>query len=180
MTVSAYVVRMQDDTALVLVHKHKKLQMLMQAGGHIELSETPWSALAHELNEETGYSLTELSVLLPIATRLSLAAAIVHPTPLLVNTHKVNTEHLHTDLVYAFVARAIPAQAIGVGESDDVRWLTLEELKAEVDSGIALEDTYQIYHAIIATYLEAYEWVRADSFSIDDPLDLILPEVKMS
>ncbi len=33
----------------------------MQVGGHIELDETPWQAVEHELREESGYTLAELS-----------------------------------------------------------------------------------------------------------------------
>ncbi len=173
-TVSAYIVRMQDDEPLVLVHMHRKLGKLMQAGGHVELTETPWAALAHELAEETGYRLDELSVLQPMKNLPLLEHAVVHPVPLLVNTHRVNTEHYHSDLCYAFVARAVPAQAQAEGEADDIRWLTLAELQREVASGTALEDVYRIYAHIVTECLEQYEWVHADLFSTADPVDLVV------
>ena len=172
-TVSAYIVRMQDDEPLVLVHMHRKLGKLMQAGGHIELAETPWAALAHELAEETGYQLNELSVLQPTKQLPTLEHAVIHPVPLLVNTHRVNAEHYHSDLCYAFIARAIPARAQAEGEADDIRWLTLPELQCEVASGTALEDVYEIYTHIVTQCLERYEWVYADAFSIADPVDLV-------
>ena len=169
LTTSAYIVRMQDDEPLVLVHMHKRFGKLMQAGGHVELSETPWSALCHELKEETGYDLKDLSVLQPGGEQVRLTSAVTHPTPLLVNTHKVSDNHLHTDLCYGFVARTEPATAPGEGESHDLRWLTLSELKAEVENAVAFDDVYLIYKAIVEQYLEQYEWVHADEFSIDDP-----------
>ena len=105
-TVSAYIVRMQDDEPLVLVHMHRKLGKLMQAGGHIELAETPWAALAHELAEETGYQLNELSVLQPTKQLPTLEHAVIHPVPLLVNTHRVNAEHYHSDLCGGYTLEA--------------------------------------------------------------------------
>ncbi len=173
-TISAYIVRMQDDEPLVLVHMHRKLGKLMQAGGHIELNETPWASVAHELAEETGYRLNELSVLQPSKRVPSLEHAIVHPVPLLVNTHRVNIDHYHSDLCYAFIARAVPAQAQAEGEADDIRWLTLSELKEQVDAGIALDDVYQIYQHVVIECLEQYEWVHADTYSTAEPVDLVV------
>lgn len=170
-TTSAYIVRMQDDEPVVLVHMHRKFQKLMQAGGHIELTETPWAALAHELVEETGYTLGELSVLQPNAHRVTVANAVTHPTPFLVNTHKISADHYHTDLCYAFVARTTAAASPAEGESQDLRWLTMAELKAAVDDGTALEDMYGIYREIIDYALTEYEWVHADEFTTDEPQD---------
>lgn len=168
-TTSAYIVRMQDDEPLVLVHMHRKFGKLMQAGGHIELTETPWSAVAHELEEETGYRLSELSVLQPTPDKVTVKNAVVHPVPLLVNTHRISDEHFHTDLCYAFVARSVPQHAPAEGESEDLRWLTLPEYRQAVDEGTALEDAYDIYKLIVEQYLERYTWVHADEFTTDDP-----------
>jgi 8-oxo-dGTP pyrophosphatase MutT (NUDIX family) len=170
MTVSAYIVRMQDDVPMVLVHMHRKFQKLMQCGGHIELNESPWASIAHELTEETGYRLNELSVLQPTAKSIPLSSAVVHPVPVSMNTHRVNGDHLHSDLVYAFVANAAPHSAPAEGESQDIRWLSIDDLRAEVANGNALEDVFQIYETIITSYLEAYEWVPASDFELDDPV----------
>jgi 8-oxo-dGTP pyrophosphatase MutT (NUDIX family) len=170
LTTSAYIVRMQDDEPLVLVHMHRKFGKLMQAGGHVELAETPWAAMAHELQEETGYALSELSVLQPSANPFMLHDAVTHPVPTLINTHRVSDTHLHTDLCYAFIALAEPHEKPNEDESQDIRWLTLEELKQEVEVGVAFADVYQIYETIITRYLEQYEWVHADDFSVEDPI----------
>lgn len=172
MTTSAYIVRMQDDEPLVLVHMHKKFGKLMQAGGHIELTETPWATIAHELMEETGYVLGELSVLQPTAHRVFVENAVVHPTPFLVNTHKISDDHYHTDLCYAFVAQSEPSALPDEGESQDLRWLTMSELKSAVDDGAALEDMYQIYREIVDRGMLDYEWVHADEFTIDEPQEI--------
>ena len=57
MTVSAYIVRTDSAEPLCLVHMHRKIGKLAQIGGHIELNETPWQSIAHELEEESGYTL---------------------------------------------------------------------------------------------------------------------------
>ena len=176
-TISAYIVRMQDDEPLALVHMHRKFNKLMQAGGHIELTETPWAAVAHELAEETGYRLQELSVLQPTARNVQVTNAVVHPVPLLVNTHRISGNHFHTDLCYAFVARSQPLSRPAEGESTDLRWLTLPELHSAVSEGEAMADMAGIYEQTITRFLEAYEWVPADTFSIEDPDTLSAEEV---
>ena len=60
-TVSAFIVKV-DSTGepKLLLHHHKKLDVLLQPGGHIELTETPWAAIAHEIKEETGLEVTNI------------------------------------------------------------------------------------------------------------------------
>ncbi len=170
MTISAYIVRMQDDEPLCLVHMHRKYGMLMQPGGHIELSETPWGAMQHELKEETGYSLDELSVLQPSGMRITLDEKVVtHPLPLVINTHPVKNDHFHTDNSYAFVARSAPKNLPHEDESDDLRWLTLVELKQSVDDGLVYNNVFKIYEAVVTYYLEQYDWLPATDFQVSDP-----------
>ncbi len=49
MTVSIYIIHRVGDEWRCLVHMHRKLGFLMQVGGHIELDETPWQSVEHEL-----------------------------------------------------------------------------------------------------------------------------------
>lgn len=169
--VSAFIIRMQDDEPLCLVHLHRKYQRLMQPGGHIELTETPWGAMEHELQEETGYTLGELSVLQPAGLRLALDGPMVtHPLPLIIESHSVKDAHFHTNISYGFVARTEPLAKPAEGESEDIRWLTLSELKQFVDEGLIYENVYAVFHAIITHYLEAYDWLPATDFSVKTPL----------
>ena len=41
----------------VLLHRHKRLKMWLQPGGHLEARETPWQAALREAGEETGLQL---------------------------------------------------------------------------------------------------------------------------
>ena len=106
-----------------MLHMHRKFKMLMPPGGHIELDETPWAAVAHELTEETGYSLRDLKLWQPKMRLQAARGATVHPQPFASNTHAVNSQHYHTDLDYLFIAEAEPPRAPSEGESTDLRFI---------------------------------------------------------
>ena len=167
-TVSAYIVRTDEEEPLCLVHMHRKIGKLMQIGGHIELTETPWQSLAHELVEESGYSLDELQVVQHTADRVMEVASINHPTPFCVNTHSVGNGHFHSDLCYGFVANAPAKNAPAEGESADIRWLTISEMEAAVQKNEALEDMMQIYKYLVR-HLGTYALVAATDFSLEKP-----------
>ena len=56
-TVSAFIIRKDKNVNKLLLHRHKKLGKYIQIGGHVEVSENPIQALAHELKVESGYDL---------------------------------------------------------------------------------------------------------------------------
>ncbi len=169
MTISAYIVRKENDEWKCLVHFHKKVEILMQIGGHIELDETPWQTVAHELAEESGYSLGELRVAQYTADRLKEAGNITHPTPFTMNTHNVGNDHYHSDLCYGFIADELPKNSIAEDESADLRWLTFEELKDGAERGTVLKDVVNIYDFLLQ-HLEKMVLVNASDYSIDKPL----------
>ena len=123
-TVTAYIVRDDFETPRLLLHMHKKLGVLLAIGGHIELSETPWAAMAHEIEEEAGYTMDDLDVLQPKVRIGTYSDVVVHPQPLVMNTHDITADHFHSDTSYAFVAHGEPTGELGDGESADLRWLT--------------------------------------------------------
>jgi 8-oxo-dGTP pyrophosphatase MutT (NUDIX family) len=169
MTVSAYVIRMVDNEWKCLVHMHRKLGFLMQAGGHIEIDETPWQSVEHELREETGYLLDELSVL-QVSKPHIIPGAVTHPTPFMVNTHTAGKgPHYHSDLCYAFIATDTPANTPLEGESEDLRWMTIQQMKTELDDRV-LDDVIHIYDAIIEQ-CEKYMPLAASEFSLEKPKD---------
>lgn len=168
MTVSGYIVRTDGKEPLCLVHMHRKIGKLMQVGGHIELNETPWQAIAHELEEESGYQLHELEVLQHTTDRVKEAHNVSHPTPFLMNTHDVGNQHYHSDLCYAFTADKLPELLSAEGESADLRWLTLDDLRRQAAEGDVLEDVYNIYSFLLG-HLHTYANVLASQFSLDKP-----------
>lgn len=131
-TVSAYIIRLDGDEPRILLHRHKKMGVYMQFGGHVELNETPWQAISHELWEESGYSLGQLSILQPKQRITKLTRSTSHPQPVNINTHSVDSEgkHFHTDVVYAFVTYENPRSTPGDGESSDIRSFTKAELQS--------------------------------------------------
>jgi 8-oxo-dGTP diphosphatase len=141
-TASAYIIRVDptDSKPRVLFHMHKKYGILLQPGGHIELHETPWQAVLHEVIEETGYELKQLTLLQPNIMKLSsLQNGVVHPTSLCHNTHWGDDAHTHkhTDISYLFITNEMPNGLPDEDESADLRWFTIEELMALEDDTVA-------------------------------------------
>lgn len=173
MTVSAYIIRQREDGAwLCLMHMHRKIDKLMQIGGHIELQETPWQAVAHEVLEESGYSLDELMILQFTADRVEESGNVTHPVPFSVNTHLVGgleNEHYHSDMCFGFEAHAKPNATVSENESTKLRWLTLQELCVAAQSGEALKDVYKIYKFLLGHY-SLYVQVPATSFLLVQPV----------
>ena len=168
MTAGAFIIRKEKGKWLCLVHMHKKIDVLMQIGGHIELDQTPWQALVVELREEAGYDLSELKLLQYSKDTLHFKDAIVHPVPLLENTHYVGNAHYHSDRVYAFVAADTAKSSLAEGESTDLRWLSVEDLRRLSQEGKALQDVVEIYDYILA-HLDEYFEVDPMLFSLAKP-----------
>ena len=127
LTVSAFIIRMDFDEPKLMMHLHKKLNKWLQFGGHVELNEDPWEALTHELLEESGYDMNQLS-LIEVAHAPKLSEFKSHPIPFCINTHPFSDEHSHTDLAYAFTTDQSPQHTIGDNESKDIRLFTKAEL----------------------------------------------------
>ena len=107
-TASAIVV--SDDRRRVVLHRHKRLQMWLQPGGHIETGELPWQAAVREAVEETGLPAT------------LVGAAVPDGPPLLhVDVHPGPRGHTHLDLRYLVESPHVQP-APSAGESQDVQW----------------------------------------------------------
>lgn len=168
MTVSAYIVRREDDEWKCLVHMHKKIDKLMQIGGHIELDQTPWQALATEIREESGYELSELELFQPYEQAPDMDDAVVHPLPFLSNTHDMGGGHYHTDACFGFVAKQSPKKSVAQGESSDLRWLRMPELDDAAEQGIALKDVAHMYHFLVER-MDSFHLVDSTAFSLGKP-----------
>ena len=102
----------------VILHKHRKLGIWVQPGGHVDPGETPAEAAAREASEETG---------LPV----ELAdEALIH-----VDVHPGPNGHTHLDLRYLCTAPdrdpAPPPE-----ESQEVLWLGWDDAIARADDGL--------------------------------------------
>ena len=169
-TVSAWIFRHDKDGLKVFVHMHRKIQKYMQVGGHIELDETPWQSIAHELEEESGYLLSELSIYQPNYMPSLLRDRIVHPVPVFINTYQPVRDHYHTDISYAFEAKKLPTRKPSEHESQDTRWFTLDELEENAHGGDVLPDIVEAYKEI-AEIIEKQEFheVETSEFSLEEP-----------
>jgi 8-oxo-dGTP pyrophosphatase MutT (NUDIX family) len=114
----------------VILHKHRRLKMWMQPGGHIEPGETPAEAALRECEEETGLPLTH-----PPDGPL-----IVH-----VDVHPAANAHIHLDVRYLMFA---PDQdpAPPPNESQEVAWFTWHEAVEMADDSLlgALRSAHRV------------------------------------
>jgi len=157
LTVSAYIVRTAP-VPRILLHKHKTLGVYIQPGGHVELDETPWQAIIHELREETGYDMDQLQILQPYLRPPVLSGDDLHPQPVCLRSFPFEglASHFHTDITYAFVTEEERRHDVGEGESHDLRWVTREELLA-IPPGQTYEDVRQLGTYILDQVLTQWD-----------------------
>ncbi|MCU4183220.1 NUDIX domain-containing protein [Acidiferrimicrobium sp. IK] len=108
----------------VVLHRHKRLGLWLQPGGHLEPGETPWEAAVRETAEETG---------LVLEARIGSGG---HPEVVHVDVHDGGRGHTHLDLRYLLSAPARPALTPAPGESRDVRWFGWDDALAVADPGL--------------------------------------------
>jgi len=162
-TVSAFIVHLNKEA--ILLHRHKKLGILIQPGGHVELNEHPWETMTHELEEETGYELSQLDVLQARAPIPGLVEE-VHPVPVALRTHDFpgeNPIHFHTDMAFGFVTSEEPNGVPGEDESQELYWLTADEIRA-IPEGQIPPDARTIALHLLAEYNSFFS-VNAESFT---------------
>jgi 8-oxo-dGTP pyrophosphatase MutT (NUDIX family)/N-acetylglutamate synthase-like GNAT family acetyltransferase len=104
----------------VVLHMHKRLNLWLQPGGHIDAGETPWDAARREAHEETG-----LDVTFPEGGP-RLVHVDVHPGP---------RKHTHLDLRYLLEAPDITPTP-PPGESQEVRWFPWHKAIRVAEAGL--------------------------------------------
>jgi 8-oxo-dGTP pyrophosphatase MutT (NUDIX family) len=170
LTASALIFRELDGRLHLLVHRHRKLGLLMQPGGHVERTEDPWAGVAHELREESGYELEQLLLLQPPHRIVDAPGIAILPQPLCVDVHPIGDDHFHTDLAYGFVATSDPAGLPGEDESQELHWLPVDELgtpdgPADLAPGLAEAARYAS-DSMKASMLVTVTPPRANTFSV--------------
>ena len=100
-TASAFVISSRG----VILHRHRRLGIWVQPGGHIDVGEPPEDACLRETREETGLEVSHLD---PVV--------LFH-----VDVHAGPNAHTHYDLRYVLLAPPDDPQP-PEGESPDVYW----------------------------------------------------------
>ena len=104
----------------LILHRHRRLGIWLQPGGHLEAGETPWAAALRESEEETGLQIRDLEPEPPI----------FH-----LDVHAGGRGHTHLDLRYLLLADgADPAPP--AAESQAVRWFAPAAALALADPGL--------------------------------------------
>lgn len=106
------------DRSRVLLHKHKRLGLWLQPGGHIDPGELPWDGALRETVEETG--------LPAVLAGSELVHVDVHPGP---------RGHTHLDLRYLVESPHVPPSP-PEGESPEVQWLQWHRAIALTEPGL--------------------------------------------
>lgn len=116
-----------------VLHRHKRLGIWMQPGGHIDEGETPDAAARREATEELG-----LEVEHPASS-----PRLIH-----LDVHDAALGHTHLDLRYLLLAGDDDPKP-PPGESPDARWFGWDEAMAIADA--ALVDALPVARAAYET-----------------------------
>jgi 8-oxo-dGTP pyrophosphatase MutT (NUDIX family)/GNAT superfamily N-acetyltransferase len=116
-TASAVVIGLRG----VVLHRHKRLGIWLQPGGHIDSGELPADAAVRETLEETGLAVVHAGG----------EPAIIH-----VDVHPGPRGHTHLDVRYLLVAGDEDPRP-PAGESPDARWFSWAEAIDMSDGGLS-------------------------------------------
>ena len=120
----------------VLLHEHKKLELILPPGGHIDRDELPEETAMREVKEECGvevelYNSNQLEFV-DGSFELNRGEHL--------NRHKINEFHEHLDFV--FYGKALSSEVKpGRGESKKWVWMT----KEEIESSSFVKDNVKFY-----------------------------------
>ncbi|MFZ9857102.1 MAG: NUDIX hydrolase [Roseiflexaceae bacterium] len=109
------------DNHKTLLLLHRKLNMWLPPGGHIDPNELPHDAACREVREETGFEVALHSTSHP------LGHVQILPQPHCILLEDISTDHQHIDLIY-FGRVVGGALNPSIRESAGVRWLDWNQL----------------------------------------------------
>lgn len=134
----------------VLLHRHRRLGLWLQPGGHLEPGETPWDAAMREAAEETGLTVRFAdaaaggnaargdSVGDPAGAHRpgDPAVPLAPPSLVHVDVHPGGRGHTHLDLRYLLAVDGDDTPWPPEGESQEVAWFSWDDAIATADPGL--------------------------------------------
>ena len=118
----------------VLLVNHRKLEMWLPIGGHIEPGEDPAQALAREAREEAGVDVEIVAETLHFGTKG--VKGLPRPETILLET--IAPGHFHIDLIYFARVRGGEVR-LAAAEHSEQRWFSADDLgAAEVSEDVRL------------------------------------------
>ena len=109
----------------VLFLNHKKLDMWLMPGGHVEPGETPDEAAVRETLEETGLEVE----IVGSEEEFEGFSAVDLPKPFNINLHEIEEGHWHLDFQY--IVEIVGEREEYEYDDEDMKWLSKEDLKKE-------------------------------------------------
>jgi 8-oxo-dGTP pyrophosphatase MutT (NUDIX family) len=110
-----------DGAGRVLLHRHKRLGIWLQPGGHVDRGESAADAAVRETSEETG---------------VEAAHPAGSPYLLHIDVHEGPRGHVHLDVRYLLLADGDAPLQPAAGESPDVAWFGPAEVRAFADASL--------------------------------------------
>jgi len=108
----------------VLLIFHKKHNMWLQIGGHVELNEDPDEALFREVKEECGLDIKVIGKKEP---QIEVKGTKFLYPPVFMNIHDITGTHKHICLIYFAKAKS-DKLVLNDREHNDIRWFSREDL----------------------------------------------------
>jgi len=119
-TATTYVVHEKK----VLLHFHKKLNMWLPIGGHIEDNELPEEAASREIVEETGL----VATLYNPDKQIGVSDVKQLSRPMHILLEDIGETHKHIDFIYYATSESDVLNPQD-GETTNLKWFTADEIK---------------------------------------------------
>ncbi len=113
----------------VLFHMHKKLNIWLPPGGHIELHEDPNEAAIREAKEETGLDIELVGEGMKYDSQPFMSRDLIAPRFL--NRHFFDASQTHEHVDCAYFARSKSADAQHEIEGGAIKWFSRDELESD-------------------------------------------------